>query len=80
MDKNLQDQKRFLEQQLQWSKEQTRILDEINVKLYEMKEIAEYVLEHELTPEEIEKLNAQMKDLKDVVHYLEKQLHSVVVH
>jgi hypothetical protein len=50
MDKDQQEQKKFLEQQLQWSKEQARILDEIEKKLYEMKEIAEYALKHKLSP------------------------------
>jgi vacuolar-type H+-ATPase subunit I/STV1 len=78
MDKDQQEKKKFLEQQLQWSREQARILDEIDVNLHEMKEIAEYALKHELTKDEIEKLNSQLNDLKDVIHSLEKQLHSVI--
>ncbi len=40
MDIHQQEQKKFLEQQLQHTKEQVCILDEMNVKLYEMKRIA----------------------------------------
>jgi hypothetical protein len=78
MDKDQQEQKKFLEQQLQWSKERARILEEIEKKLYEMKEIAEYALKHELTTDEIERLNGQLNDLQGVVHSLENQLHDVV--
>ena len=45
MDNDQQDQKKFLEEQLEWSKEQVRILDEIDMRLHEMKRIAEYAVE-----------------------------------
>ena len=41
MNKDEQDNKKFLEQQLQWCKNQGRILEEIEMKLYKMKEIAQ---------------------------------------
>ncbi len=78
MDKEEQEHKQFLEQQLEWCKKQDRILEEIEMKLHEMKKIAEYALEHELTPIEIDQLNGQLNELKSEVHFLEKQLHSVV--
>ena len=78
MDKEEQEHKKFLEQQLEWCKEQDRILEEIDMKLHEMKKIAQYALEHELTPIEIDQLNGQLNELKSEVHFLEKQLHSVV--
>ncbi|MFJ7726532.1 hypothetical protein ACIQXV_10230 [Neobacillus sp. NPDC097160] len=78
MDKNQQEQKRFFEQQLQWTLERARILDEINVKLHEMKEIVKYVLIHELSSSEIEELNSQMDNLKNVIQCLEKQLYTVI--
>jgi predicted nuclease with TOPRIM domain len=78
MDKEEQEHKRFLEQQLQWCKEQDRILEEIETKLYEMKKIAQYALAQELTPLESEQLNDRLKELEREVHLLEKQLHSVV--
>lgn len=78
MDQTQQDKKEFLVQQLQWCEEQNCILEEMDVKLHKMKRIAEYSLENELTSVEIDKLNDQLNELKSEVHYLEKQLHSVV--
>jgi hypothetical protein len=78
MDKDQKEQKKFLEQQLQWSKEQACILGEIEERLHRMKEIAEYILKHVFSPIEIDLLNNQLNDLKNEVHFLEKQLHSIV--
>ncbi|RID84792.1 hypothetical protein D1953_13100 [Peribacillus asahii] len=78
MDKDEQAHKEFLEEQLQWCKEQDCVLAEIEIKLHEMKKIAQYALNHELTAIEIEQFNAQLNELKVEVHFLEKQLHSVV--
>lgn len=44
MDQDQKDQREYLEQQLQWTQEQTRILDEMNIKVHGMKRIAEYAL------------------------------------
>ncbi|NEU30234.1 hypothetical protein GN156_05490 [bacterium LRH843] len=78
MSKDSQDQKRFLEEQLEWSVEQGRILDKVNEKLHEMKQIAEYALAHNLSAGEKEKLNEQLYVLKDEVNVLERQLRNVV--
>lgn len=78
MNKDQKDQKKFLEEQLEWSKEQVRILDEIDMRLHEMKRIAEYAVDHELSAIEKIRFNNQLKDLKDEVDSLEKQLHTVV--
>jgi hypothetical protein len=78
MYKEEQQIKQFLEQQLEWCKKQNRILEEIELKLYEMKKIAQYARNHELTAIEIDLLNSELDKLKSVVHFLEKQLHSVV--
>lgn len=78
MDKDQRELKKFLEQQLLWNIEQARILDEINVTLHKMKELAEYASIHELSPCEMEKLNGQMDDLKNVVQCLEGKYHSVI--
>lgn len=77
MDKEEQEHKQFLEQQLEWCKEQDCILEEIEMKLQKMKKLAEYALEHELTSDEIDDLNSQLNELKHEVRALEKQLHSV---
>jgi putative NADPH-quinone reductase len=78
MKKEEQEHKQFLEQQLEWCKKQDRILEEIEMKLHEMKEIAQYALNHELTETEVNHLNIQLNELKSEVHFLEQQLHSVV--
>lgn len=77
MEKEEQEHKRFLEQQLEWCKRQNRILEEIEMKLYEMKKIAQYTLDHELNPREIDQLNDRLKELTSKVHSLEKQLDLV---
>lgn len=64
MDKEQQQTRQFLEQQLKWCKEKDRILEQIEIKLYEMKEIAQYSLDHELTTIENEHLNDQINQLK----------------
>jgi hypothetical protein len=78
MDQDQQEQKKFLEQQLQWTEEQVCILDEMNVKLHEMKSIAEYALEHTLSAIEIERLNDELAILKNEFSSLEKQLYPIL--
>ena len=78
MNTEQQELKKFLVQQLKWSKERTKILDAINEKLHKMKEITEFSLAHNLSLSEIHKLNEQLNALKDEVYYLEKQLNTVV--
>lgn len=73
-----QEQREFLEQQLQWTEEQIRILDEMDGKLREMKKIAEYALEHKLSAIEIERLNGELKVLEGEYSSLEKQLYPVL--
>ncbi|WP_066290401.1 hypothetical protein [Bacillus sp. FJAT-29937] len=78
MNTEQQELMKFLEQQLEWSKDRSKILDAINDKLHEMKEIAEFSLTHNLSLNEIHKLNEQLNTLKDEVKHLEKQLNTVV--
>lgn len=77
---NVNDQlhKKFLEEQLRWCKERDYILEEIEVRLYEMKRIAEYAAEQKLSSVEIDRLNGQLDELKHEVFALEKRLDSVV--
>lgn len=56
--------KEFLESQLQWSKNQTAILDEMESKLGEMKEIAEQATKNDLSGSVREQLNCQLERLK----------------
>ncbi|MBO0588401.1 hypothetical protein [Sporosarcina sp. E16_8] len=78
MDHAQQEQKNHLEQQLQWTVEQVRILDEMNVKLHEMKRIAEYALAHTLSAIEIERLNGELDTLKTEFSSLERQLYPIL--
>ena len=78
MDKDEQNRKKFLKEQVDWCKKQDAILEEIEMRLYKMKEIAQYVVEHELTSVEIDGLNEKLYELKREVQFLEKQLYSVV--
>ena len=78
MDKEEQERKQFLEQQLEWCRQQDDLLKEMEMKLHKMKRIAQYAQDHVLTPIEREQLNSQLKQLKVEVHLLERQLHSIV--
>lgn len=78
MDKEKQDRKKFLIEQIEWCKKQDATLEEIEKKLYQMKELAQYALVHDLNSVEIEKLNGQLKELTMEVYVLENQLKSIV--
>ncbi|HWL22210.1 MAG TPA: hypothetical protein VNR38_00415 [Ureibacillus sp.] len=78
MEKDDQHLKKFLEEQVQWCKEQDHILEEIERKLNEMKKIAQYASSYELNEIEVGQFNKQINDLKKEVHELEKQLRTTV--
>jgi polyhydroxyalkanoate synthesis regulator phasin len=78
VDKDQQELKEFLEEQVEWCKYQDYILEKIENKLYEMKELAEYARDNELTQIEVNRLNEQLNIFKQEVHFLEKQLQSDV--
>ncbi|WP_404356182.1 hypothetical protein LG291_22405 [Cytobacillus firmus] len=78
MDKDQQEYKKFLEEQLQWSIIRVQLLEDIDEKLHEMKAIAEYAMENELNQIEVKNLNGQLNLLKYEVAALEQQLNSAV--
>lgn len=78
MDKDQQEIKKFLEEQVKWCKQQDAILEKIENKLYEMKELGEYARDYRLSLREIDEVNRQLGALKLEVHSLEQQLQSVV--
>ena len=78
MEKDEQEYKKFLEDQLEWSKEQARILDKIDRRLREMKTIAEYARDLDLSLSEREKLNREFDQLKEEIQLLEKKMQSNV--
>lgn len=74
MDKDLEEYKEFLEKERRRNKEHLKILDEIDIKLHEMKEIAQYALNNKLNKKEINRLNSQLLTLKKEVTDLERGL------
>lgn len=76
MDKDQQEQKKFLEEQVEWCKKQDSILEQIETKLHEMKKLAEYARDNELTLLEMDELNSQLNHLKSGVDSLKKRLRS----
>jgi flagellin-like hook-associated protein FlgL len=78
MDKKQRELKEFLEQQLEWTKDQARILDQIDEKLHQMKRIAVYAADHNLPEYEIKELNLTINRLKEEVDLLEKQMRGTV--
>ncbi|KGA97219.1 hypothetical protein AJ85_00845 [Alkalihalobacillus alcalophilus ATCC 27647 = CGMCC 1.3604] len=78
MNKETQEHKRYLENQLQQAKQQDQILAQIEEKLYKMKEIAEFARDFQLSMSERNKLNTRINDLKVEVSLLEKKLQPTV--
>lgn len=78
MNKDQQETKKFLEEQVEWCKRQDAILEKIENKLYEMKALAEYARDRNLSLVESQLINTQLNTLKQEVNSLEQQLHSIV--
>lgn len=70
----------FLQQQVDWCKEQDEILAEIENKLKVMKALAEYRRAHELTYVEVQRLNEEMRRLQAEVNRLDQRLFKGMVH
>lgn len=78
MNQDQKAQKENFKEQLKWTKEKIRILDEMDINLHEMKKIAEYAQEHKLSASEIERFNGELNVLKNEYSYLEKQYTPVL--
>lgn len=65
-----------LKQQLEQVKQQDRILEGIEKRLYKMKEIAEYASKHRLSEEETRELEKQIEEHEAAIKSLEKYLDS----
>lgn len=74
----MKEQKEILEQQLQWTKEQIRILDEMEEILQVMKSLAEYAAKNDLSEGERSELSRQLEVLKSQYDDLEWQKHIIV--
>lgn len=71
----MKEQKEILEQQLQWTKEQIKILDKMDEILQVMKRLAEYAAENDSPEGERGELNQQLEILKSEYVDLERQKH-----
>ncbi len=69
-----QELKMVIEEQIQWCKQRDAMLEEMENKLYEMKELAEYVRDCELSAMELNRFNEQFNTLKQEVQTLKRQL------
>ena len=65
--------KQELEQELQWVKYRQKILDIIEAKLLEMREIADKAKEENLSVVEVEALNARINNLAAQVNALDEE-------
>lgn len=65
-----------LKEQLEQVKQQDRILEEIEKRLYKMKEIAEYASKYQLNREEVEELEKQIGEHKAAIVSLRNYLGS----
>ncbi|MEK4023915.1 hypothetical protein [Sporosarcina sp. FSL W7-1283] len=73
MYENSEGELELLKQQLERGKQQDRTL-EIESRLHEMKEIAQYAAEHRLLIDEQEQLNKQMQEHQEAIRSLENYL------
>ncbi|WP_052245755.1 hypothetical protein [Sporosarcina sp. ZBG7A] len=71
MHNNEQTELENAKQQLELSKQQDKLLEEIEIRLRKMKRIAEYAAEHQLTQKEITDFNRQIEELQDAINILE---------
>lgn len=74
----MKEQKEVLEQQLQWTKKQIKILDDMDGKLQAMKKIAEYASGNDLSSSEREEWNSELEKLKSEYDLLEKQRYTLL--
>lgn len=79
MNQEQSERKEFLQEQLQWTRDQMDILDQMDKKLQEMKRIAEYVVGNDLSVDERGNLNRLLEILKDEYNLLESR-KGIIVH
>ncbi|MCE5220763.1 MAG: hypothetical protein LLF98_05700 [Clostridium sp.] len=65
--------KKELEQEIQWIKYRQRILDIIDEKLLQMRQLAEKAKQNNLTEEELEVINVRLNDLAIQVRALDSE-------
>lgn len=67
-----------IEERIEWCKQREAMLEKMEHKLYEMKEIAECVRDCVLSPMEFNRFNEQFKTLKQEVRSLDQQFRSKI--
>lgn len=79
MGKEKSERKEFLHEQLEWTKVQIDILDQMDIKLHEMKKIAEYAAHNELTPSEKSysemQINILSKEYEELLKFYQPVVH-----
>ena len=69
--------KKELEAQLEKVKQRLQILDMIEERLLQMRELAQKVVDEELTEEELQKINQQVKYMEEQVRLLDSESTSL---
>ncbi|MDD2587076.1 MAG: hypothetical protein PHO25_10635 [Syntrophomonadaceae bacterium] len=69
--------KKELEAQLEKVKQRLQILDMIEERLLQMSELAQKVVDEDLTEEELQKINQQVKYLEEQVRLLDSESTSL---
>lgn len=65
--------KKHIQEQLEKVNRRLKILDMIEEKLFRMRELAQRVIDEEITDEEIEEINKQVQDLGEQVRLLDSE-------
>ncbi|APC49189.1 hypothetical protein [Virgibacillus halodenitrificans] len=73
-----ENEKKRLELQMKWCEQKDYLLEKINEKLEEMKSIAVYAVEEELSASERQELNEQLNYLKVEVDMLQSQMQPTI--
>ena len=69
--------KKELEAQLEKVKHRLQILDMIEERLFQMRELAQKVVDEDLTEEELQKINQQVKYMEEQVRLLDSESTSL---
>lgn len=69
--------KKEMEKQLERVKHRIKILDSIEEKLFKMRELAQRVIDEELSNKEIENINHQVKTLEKQVQLLNSESNGI---
>lgn len=72
-----QEQLEFLQEKSKWIKQRMLVLDELDIKLQEMREIALYAKNSQLSHAERERLNQEIQELNSEVEFLQQQLEHI---